>query len=743
MEFDKVTITKPDFLTPEVKKDAEFYANMARWVVAKGVNRKSQNLQEGISEFYEIVDNWRFYLGNQEIGIADALIGGYATKQMYREGLEINRLVNHKVGKVWELLQNAIPSAETINKEVKSRKLKRAEIMLGFLNNKEYFKSLQELGIMFNAVPDFLQIETQEDFEKKKEYTLKEMGEITIERIARWIFKHNDSVTMYAEGARQCIVGGYAAVLNQSIRGIGEKKLYGAHQAIYDNSQTNIYANEGRYGAVIDWEITPDEVISLYSDQLTPDEIDEIKKLNKGVDGFLQTYNQPINGVNFWCNPTSYVGLSDGTIVTVFMLGARDLRLKEDKNGIVVKMKDYDVNGKVVKWQSEQKGDYIDEVWYKAKLIYNKYVVDFGVCDSQVFDELNYKQPPCPLQFVIPSATMGTYKSDVSKVKPIQRQIDFITNKITDKLIRDRGKIYSINAKVFGIDDPAAFFTEVFTQNIHIATGDGVNPGNTKLSEGYIDLTLDKDVMNYVALKKEYISEMNDNLSMPDVLLGTQNITIGKSVQKETISAANTGLLPFFYSYLNFVQRDIELGANMMQLSWANGDISDDKMEEIVGVDGLNYLKITKKNLFSYYGIGLKIENILTSEARKELISEAMIALQSDPELLQYLVKLRTFTSITEAENYIDYVFKLKERKALAREKAIMEQKAAEVQQGNEAQVIKSANTSDATRYQADKRKEAVIESTDKLVAAKNHATDTQADVKIIESVNNKHNKNS
>jgi hypothetical protein len=85
-------------------------------------------------------------------------------------------LVDVKVGKAWEFIKNSTITTEAINKEAKSRKQIRTQLILMFLNQREMFRQLEEVGIIVNPIPPHISIETQEDFEKQKEFTLKEFG---------------------------------------------------------------------------------------------------------------------------------------------------------------------------------------------------------------------------------------------------------------------------------------------------------------------------------------------------------------------------------------------------------------------------------------------------------------------------------------------------------------------------------------------------------------------------------------
>jgi hypothetical protein len=739
MENTPISFSAPDFFTPEAYKNKEFYANMVRYYTNRGFNvpfyqfnRSRDNFD--FSPIDAIIRNWSYYSGKQDISINSALLNGVAGDSMYRQGFETRMLVDVKVGKAWEFIKNSTITTEAINKEAKSRKQIRTQLILMFLNQREMFRQLEEVGIIVNPIPPHISIETQEDFEKQKEFTLKEFAEIVAERIANKNWAYNDCETLYTEFVRQCVVAGLAGIDNCVEDGVLRKEIVNGHQLIWDNANTDVYCSNSRYVGRVYYRLTPDEILAKWGDQLDEDEIAEIKKMNTNMSTFLEQYNTPINGQNLWCYPTSDGAIQAGTAVKIYARGHRDMRLMETEKGII-KMTDRDKNGKVIKKLAENKGDYDDEAIYEATLIMNKYVVDFGLAKNVTYDKLTQKIPQFPLQIAIPSITLDQYISDVGRITGMQDQIDYYANKITEICLKDLGRVHYINGKALGIEEPVEFMKNIRANNIHITqtdgeTGEDLNP----LSYTYVDMTLDPNVTKYVELKREMIREMREILSMPDVALGLQGSTIGKGVQQATISAANTGLVAFYNTVLNFMQKDLEVGVNMNKLSFASDDIDEETIEEVVGIDGLNFLKVSGMFPFEYYGVYIRLMDMISSEDRKAMLDEAFAALQSDPTLLPYLAKLRRMKSLREAENYLDYTFKMKERKQEEKEKAMMEQQAAIAAQANETQVVKSSQAAETERYSADKKSGATVAASENSRDAKKYSTDVQAEVDIIKA---------
>ena len=113
------------FFIPESEKGAEWSANAVRFYTNAYFNRPFFELNanrgnlvdtyHNLCPIDDIIENWKYYLGDQQIGVNSALINGRSAKALYRAGLEINSLVNHKVGQLESVLQSSKPTAEAFS----------------------------------------------------------------------------------------------------------------------------------------------------------------------------------------------------------------------------------------------------------------------------------------------------------------------------------------------------------------------------------------------------------------------------------------------------------------------------------------------------------------------------------------------------------------------------------------------------------------------------------------------------
>lgn len=719
MESKPIEYATPDFFIPEIKKDATWYSNAVRFYVNAYFNRPFYSFNKVInSEFEqslrqspidEIIRNWSYYLGEQQIGVNSALINGRSARQLYRAGLEINNLVNHKVGQLENVLQSANPSAEALSKEAKSKKQFLQEMIYLQLEQTSLMEQLALGGIFFNPLPQNIQISSVEEFEKKKEYTLKEMGEVICERIANKVISYNDLINKFLEATRQCIVGGIVGIDLYVKNGMLCADLVPAHQNIWDNSKTDSFLTEKRVAGRIYYRLTGGEVLANWGDQLSKDAIEEIKRgSSSDMSEYLMVYNTPVNNYNLWAYQTGENKIEGYSAVKMYFKGHRGMNYMKTDKGQIVKMKFYDEKGEKIKGLKE-KGDYSDEAWYTATLIGNKWVVDYGLAENIAYENIGQRLPQCPLVQVVPNMTLDQYKSDVSKIRQIQDEVDYYANKIKDKAIRDWGKNYVIRGKALGLNDIEELLEDFRAQSITVTVENGEEV-NSDLQPGKdiqtVDLTLDPNIMSYVNLKATLVREMREVMSMPDAAIGLQKTIIGKAVQENTMQASNTGLAPFYNCMLTFFQKTLQTSVNMQKLAFAADDM-EDVIEEIIGVDGLNYIRATSLTTFDYYGIYLSIADMIKPDERKKLIDEAMIAVQQDPSLLPYMIKIRRFKTYTEAENYLDYLFSKREREKAEAQEAQMQQQAAMAAQASAIQLEKANIAKDGQVESAALRKEA------------------------------------
>lgn len=723
---------QPDFFIPESEKDKEWYANAVRFYTNTYFNRpfysfsnRNTNIVgDRLSPIDEIVRNWSYYLGEQDIGLNSALINGGFAKLLYRPGLEINSLVTHKVGQIENILQSSKPTSDALNKDVRSTKQFLEEIILMQLQEKQLVEQLQLAGVFLNPIPEGIEISTVEEFEKKKEFTLKEFGEVICDRIASKISVYNNLIDKYIECTRQCIVGGIVGLDLYVKNGMLCVDLVPAHQNIWDNSKTDDYLTDKRIAGRVFYRLTSGEVISRWGDQLTKSEIAEINSgRDSDMSNFLSIYNAPVNGYNLWCYSDNGTNIEGYSAVKMYFKGHRNFMYIKNKRGKLVMLDESGIRNT---------GDYSDEAWYTATLIGNKYLVDFGLAENIPYEVYGSVQPQCPLVQVVPNMTLDQYKSDVSKIRQIQDEIDYYANKIKEKAIRDYGKNYIIRGKALLSDSIEELLEDFRAQGITITTESG-EVANDDLQANrdvqLVDLTLDPNVIRYVELKSTLVREMREIMSLPDAAIGLQRTIIGKAVQENTMQASNTGLAPFYNTMLNFFQRVIQTAVNMQKLSFSANDM-EDIIEEIVGVDGRDYIKTTSGFSFDFYGVYLSISDMIKQGDRDKLIAEAGMAIQGNPELLPYLVKLRRFETYTEAENYLDYIFKVADKKRMERDKNAMENQRIVSEQSSAAQIEKANIMKDAQIESAEKRKQA----TENAAMLSKQAKDRASEIELIKS---------
>lgn len=726
-KYNAPVVSKPDAYVPESEKDAEYHANAVRYYTQKYYNFNfysfNDNVDQNSAQYYrsvidKIIENWSYYLGKQDMGVASILLNDYVSRGVYSRGSDIYMLVEHMVGRMSKIINNIKLSSELLSKNAQTQKEFLQDIILMQVQYGSLFNILNTAGVFIQALPDGIEIETEEEFYRIKEDTLKSRGEIIAVQFADKMWYYNNLSYLYEEVVRQCVVAGLCGVDNYTVNGLVKKELVQGHQLIWDNTKTDKYNSQAQCAGRVFYRLTANEVISKWGNQLTDTEINEIKTLSTGsMEDLIGAYNTVVNGSNLWYDVSSNSVTGIGA-VKMYWRDYKDHRLL-DKGTRVVKIQDFDANGNPIKKNVGKRGDYGHTVWRTATLIANKYVVDYGVCTNLVYDPIATSEPLCPLQIVVPSATLDQYRSQVNRVIDLQKQIDFYSNKVYEMSLRAIGKSYYINGKALGIENPEEFFKDLKVQNVTFGVPDGEDSSDIegkRISVETIDLTLDPNVMKYVELAKEKKQEMKEALSLPDVSLGLQPVTIGKAVQENSIEVSSAGLTSFYNTILNFIQRDMQLAVNMRKLV-AYQDL--ETAEQEIGWKGVNWLKMTPDYAFEPLGIYLKIQDIIDEKERAGLLNDAYAALQGGLIDFEDILNIRTARTYSEAKKSYEYGLKKKKREAAA----IAEQQAAQ------EDAMKAADT--ATQLEkANITKQGMVEAADKRKQATENAAKESADAK-------------
>lgn len=728
--MDEISISKPNFYEPKTK---EWYINLNRYITSRAYNApfyqfRQKTTLRNLSPIDDILNNWGYYLGEQQIGLNSALIEGTNTQLLYRAGLEINKLVNHKVGKASELYQTLKLSVELLGTRTRNRKQTKRALMLLQMKAKREMESLQELGINFNVLPEDFMAETEEEMLLQVEKSLKEVGEEIADLLSEKAWKYNNLNYQYEEVTRQSVVGGISGIHNTIRNGMLIKEFVPAHQIIWDNGQTDVFNSKANYAGIVTYNLTSEQVLQRYP-KLTETDKAQIKELSLSCSNeYLSIYNPLVNGRTLWYATNMSGGISGFTVVRIYAKGRRSSEYKETKKGIV------DV-------RDGEEGDskYDDEVWYFTDLIANRWLGDWGEVTNIIYNDKATKEPLCPLQIVIPNATLDQYKSDVGKVKEIQDELDFYAHKIRELATRDIGKNYWINGQSLSTGSVQELISDFKAQGITIGVppNDGGDPNkNGNLLIQQVDLTLDPNVIRYIELKNVLKEEQRDILSLPTISLGAQNTIIGKGVQENTMAAANDGLASFYNTMLNFIQRDMQLGVNMWKLAMGKDEMPMQDIIDIIGEDGLDFIKTNKDYPFEPLGVYIQINDNIDDAMRTALLADAFAALQNQNIDFIDMIKLRKCQTLSDAENYFSMALKRKERKmeAIAQQRAAEQERQIQIQ--SNASLQGKAMQSEADLAVADRKASATENAA--VVNAKTKEANNERDnnTKLIQSIN-------
>jgi len=701
---------KPDFSIPENKRGKDWYGNAVLyfcrfWNQPFPVYARNQSMLGDPLGFVRtrpinnILDNWMFALGRQDIGISSALLGGDnpdAALNIYRPGNEVFEIIKSKVGRFVDFISNLKPSTELLSPEAMSRKMAKIEAVLMKLDNDALFQSLAEVGLIFDPIPPGVDIRTKDALMRKQNEVFKEKGQIIGERIALWQARALELERIYKSVCLQTEVAGLCGIENRIVGGKLTKRVIPGHCLIWDyTSQDDDFNSYGRFRGIVDYYLPVREILARDGHLMDAEDRKELEELANQDTGtaippfivpYINAYSQ--GGLSLWYNAANPPYSDWMSRVTMYFKGPYDYRLVEKKDGSIVKLQEKDVNGMPITAALERAGDFHNEIWYKCTVAGGKYVYDFGPCENQAFDPLDPVNPICPLTVVIPDVMMGQYNSSVSRIKKLQQDIDFYQAKVKEKAVKDYGLNHILDGKALGVEDAADMYKDFKGMGIHVKSIEREPGEPVSSTHVQIDQRLDPNVRMYIELSREMKKIMQENASVPDAALGTAPAYIGKGVQQQQIGMSNQSLTPFYRTLVLGIQKDIQVGVNMQKIAFYALNM-DETVRSIIGEDGLNFIKLTPEFSLEMLGVYIRIDDMITVEDRRELIGYAMALGQNGVLGMSDWLKLKTLPTYTDMINYFEG---LEQRIQAQQQEMMLAQQQAQFEQAMAAKQMEGQN---------------------------------------------------
>ena len=693
------------FLSNEEKKKEWFKENvqfiMSHFNKRNDRTNRIKRVEDIENPVDEIVRMFSYYLGrqyNKDYYYTTQDQNNCDLPTVWINGQKITSLIDYMVGNAINLLENLEPTTKIISKPAVERKTQLLELALVRLQFRDFFEEVAELtGMQFEPISDVpQQIETPEDLHRFMEYDYKEQGDIIATRIVEDILNRNNFQDKYKQAFLYTLLGGYVGIHNRIENGKQYFDVILPHNLIVDRSKDDDFLSESRFVGVVDYMATTD-IIERYQEFLTTEEIAEIKKINSNnLYQLLDLTTHPY--ATTWA--FTYNSVPMIAVVTGYWVGMKDLKYEKnsDKFG----------NVHYAKMRKNKKGSFWTKTVHKAILIGNRYVVDYGEENNQVRKLDNPGDVEMPIKVFMPNMVLGENRSVVSRLHQHQDRIDFITNEITKMMTRAKGKVFLINRQKLGTSTAKDVISDFERMGIHItdgsATGEDFVAGQDVRLVEVVDMTLDPNVQQLVALRKEEERLMEEIVNIPKIALGQQGGYVGAKTQAGTIAQSNLGTSYLYQGFIRFIEKQLAHALNQFKLSLLSSD--DETTMGVVGTQGMNYIKLTKDFGFEELGVYIKIKDFIDEQARERLLSQAQAAMQNQMiDFIDY-IKIEQSKTYTEALNELQYSIgrKMREAEKLRQQQQMM----AMIQQQQQlaAQAEQAALREENANYRQDRQLE-------------------------------------
>lgn len=682
-----IRYTPPNDYLLEKDKTPQWFVEQARWIISCGYNQPRPVFTSGATIGNGIVDealeNWSFIFAeqaNDTFAYIQQDFSGNTVPAVFIPGGKIAELFNHIKGRLISDIQNLEVSAKNLSREVSS---KRSEMLEKLVLKYKYGKLLKEAmpdAVEFNPMGG--EVEGLQSLDEIEKYVTKWQDRFTIlvERMAAYLMEFDFLKDKFVSQGAEQMAGGVSGMLTQTVNGRVTNESIPSWKLIWDNRQDDDFNREAWFCGVMEVKVPYQQVIQQFGDDLSEEEIKEIRALADNqylqqATAWFNYYNTTATGSSpvWWVNP----GTIDMCIsyARVWWIGPRDFRYKQtyDKLGTPrykkINDEEYYEKGYPKKLKgSDIPGDFIGYDLHTGILIGNKYLVRHGYANNVLRPLGNRERPSLPINILCSGMALGGNKPLVSRLKANQREIDRLAFKIQEITGKAFGKVFIINGNKLDVTS-TELLSDMKIMGIHVSrggSGESDDPSINQPMVEVVDMTLDPNIVRYIDLKNEQKREMDEIASVSQISLGQQGYTVGKGVQQNTINQNSFGLAPMISGLMKHYERVLQYNVDLQQLLWSLSDSFDEEM--IIGDDGSRLLELIDPKEFGTQRMKVNIKlNDPTDTLQKDRIQSVALAAAQNQQLsfIDYVEHVEFADTSTQMLKGLKHSIEKRERQAM------------------------------------------------------------------------------
>ena len=647
-----ILFSPPNDFVLESEKTVDWFTQYARWAIATFYNQPRQPfytgdlVDKGIAQ--EAIENWSYVFGNQNnyrYKYMTTDFNNHTLPVQWIPGGKLGSLIDHLKGILLSSIENIEVTAKNLSKEVASAKATMLERLMTYYEFKDIIDNMLPEGFEYQPVSTQNGEEPPQTPEDIRKFIEKWQDKYSIiaEKIGQSQIYEDKLKEKFLQSGTNQFVGGLSAILTEVQNGRIVNTVIPDYEVVWDNRGNDPFNGDAMLCGYVKHNLPYNEIIRKYKGYLTVEEMEEIRLIASNgydnLDEFLFYYNVGFgvdNRFNWWHN----AGTSNMTMTTatVYWIAPRDwrYRVSENRYGVerIMKINDnesYQSSSKPVKGY-DMFGDYDGWDVHMATLIGNKYIVNYGYMPNVLRHSDSKGKPMLPMSIFCSGMSINQGKSIVRKLVPLQDELDMYAYKIREKVSKDIGGVYVFNGNKFSGVTSTEIINDLKSIGVFVSdgsSGEVGDPQNGQRMVERVDMTLDANIIRYLELRRELMTEMEVICSISRIALGQQGAVIGKSVQEQTINQNSYGTATLMWGLMKHFNQVLQYNVNLKQMLYQFEDTVEEAL--VIGDEGSYLIDILNPQEFGTQPlmVFLDIASTLDPQQRAELKSIALSEAQN------------------------------------------------------------------------------------------------------------------
>ena len=596
----------PNELVRESEKTPNWFGNYGRWIISTFYNQPTSSAlgtTANLNNFGfvdNVVDNWRYMFCKQEnrdFNYVTTNFNNLALPAVWINGGKIPQLIDHLGGIILESIDNIEVTATNLSDDALKTKRILIEKLQAELELRSLISQTLPPGVKFQPVNDpNLDIQDEDDIQEYKE-SWQDKYAIIAEQIGANQLLQDNLKVKFRQAAIEQFVGGISSIMPEVIGGNVVNTVIPAYERVWDNRTNDPYGDDAMFCGYIKHSVPYLEVVQKFQDQLSDDDIREIRALASSEQGKWQPWFDYYN-TGFGCNnrfswwTRDSMGNMAISYATLYFIAPRTFPFQRKRNRFGnMRVRKLDVANPTT--ANEPNGDWSGYDLHQVTIIGNKYIVNEGYAPNTLRKFNNKGKIRLPILTFLGNYSMGFAKAMVSDLRPNQNEIDRLSYLIQRMTSQSHGKKYWVNGNKLATTNSVDFINDLTTIGIHVGTGTTGEPDDPTINQRaveLIDMTLDPNIQLLLQLKAEQKQEMEERVSVSRIALGQQTNTVGKGVQQNTINQNSYGTAQIMYGLMKFFNDVLQYNVDLKQLVYSQSDSVEEGM--LIGDTGSDLLKI-------------------------------------------------------------------------------------------------------------------------------------------------------